>query len=68
MFWLAATVAIRMRENSFRKKYENYTKEFVKNADIKRKAYTAVAAKMARVVYSMITHGTDYYCTYVCDS
>jgi transposase len=24
MFWMAATIAIRMRENTFRKKYENY--------------------------------------------
>ncbi len=64
VFWLAATIAIRMRENSFRKKYENYIKDSPKNADLKRKAYVAVAAKMARVVYSMITHNTDYYCTY----
>ncbi|MEA2096045.1 MAG: transposase [Candidatus Cloacimonadota bacterium] len=64
MFWLASTIAIRMRENTFRKKYENYIKESPKNADIKRKAYVAVAAKIARVVYSMITHNTDYYCTH----
>ena len=31
------------------------------NADLaRRKAYTAVAAKMARVVYAVITTGTDY--------
>ena len=64
MFWLASTIAIRMRENTFRKKYENYLKETSKNADVKRKAYVAVAAKMARVVYSLITHNTDYYCTH----
>lgn len=63
-FWMAATIATRMRENTFRKKYENYLQGTSKNADIKRKAYVAVAAKMARVVYSMITHNTDYYCTY----
>lgn len=63
-FWMAATIATRMRENTFRKKYENYLQETSKNADVKRKAYVAVAAKMARVVYSMITHNTDYYCTY----
>ena len=64
MFWMAATIAIRMRENTFRKKYWNYIKEYPKNADIKRKAYVAVAAKMARVVYCIITHNTDYYCTH----
>lgn len=64
MFWMAATIAIRMRDNTFRKKFANYTKEDPTNANLKRKAYTAVAAKMARVAYSMIRHGTDYYCTH----
>ncbi len=64
MFWLAATVAIRMRENTFRKKFENYIKGDPSNADLKRKAYTAVAAKMARVAYSMIKTQTDYLCTH----
>lgn len=65
MFWMAATTAIRMRENTFRKKYENYIKEGPKNADLKRKAYVAVAAKMSKVVYSIIHHQTDYFCTHV---
>jgi transposase len=65
MFWLASTIAIRMRENTFRKKYENYIKEDPKNPNLKRKAYVAVAAKMARVVYSMIHHQTDYFCTHL---
>ncbi len=64
MLWLAATIAIRMRENTFRKKFTNYTKGDPTNVNLKRKGYTAVAAKMARVVYSMIRHGTDYYCTH----
>ena len=64
MFWLAATIAIRMRENTFRKKYENYIKGGQNNVDLKRKAYTAVAAKMARVAYSMIKTQTDYLCTH----
>lgn len=61
-FWLAGTVALRMRENTFRKKFENYTKEDPKNADLKRKGYTAVAVKMARVAYSLIKTNTDYRC------
>ncbi len=52
-FWIASTIAVRMRENSFRKKFDNYIKEDPKNDDIKRKGYTAVAAKMARVAYSV---------------
>jgi len=64
MFWIAGKVAIRMRENTFRKKYENYIKGDPNNADLKRKATTAVAAKMARVAYSMIKTQTDYLCTH----
>ena len=61
-FWMAATIAIRMRENPFRKKYENRIKEDPKNADIKRKAYTAVAAKMAKIAYTVVKSETDYRC------
>lgn len=63
-FWLAATVALRQRENSFRTKYENYIRRDPNNPDLKRKAYTAVAAKMARVVYALIKSATDYRCYY----
>lgn len=61
-FWIAATVAIRMRENTFRRKYENYIKTDPCDKDLKRKAYVAVAAKMARVTYGLIKSGTDYRC------
>lgn len=63
-FWLAATVAIRMRENTFRQKYEKYIKADPSDKDLKRKAYTAVAAKIARVAYSIIKAGIDYRCFY----
>lgn len=58
--WMAGTVAIRMRQNSFRRKFEDYIRPDPQNADRRRKGYTAVAAKMARVVYAVITTGTDY--------
>ncbi len=61
-FWFAATIAIRMRENSFRDKYERYLKTEPGNADRKRKALTAVAAKMARVAYSLVKNKTPYRC------
>jgi transposase len=61
-FWLAATVAIRLRENTFRKKFENYIQQDPNNDDLKRKGYTAVAAKMARVVYGIIKNETNYRC------
>ena len=59
-YWLAATVAIRLRENSFRWKYERYMAKDPTNADLKRKAYTAIAIKMARVAHALIKSGTDY--------
>jgi hypothetical protein len=61
-FWMAGTSAIRMRENTFRKKYENYVKSDPQNPDLKRKAYTAVAAKIARVAYGLVKSGCDYRC------
>jgi len=61
-FWIAGTSAIRMRENTFRKKYENYIKPDPQNPDLKRKAYTAVAAKIARVAYGLVKSGCDYRC------
>jgi transposase len=61
-FWLAGTVAIRMRENTFRKKFENYIKQDPTNADLKRKGYTAVASKVARVAYGIVKNQTNYRC------
>lgn len=59
-FWMAGTVAVRMRQNSFCRKYEDYIRPDPHNRDRRRKAYTAVAAKMARVVYAVIISGIDY--------
>ena len=47
-FWMAAQVAIRQRDNSFRTKFERYIAKDRDNADLRRKALTAVTAKMAR--------------------
>lgn len=60
-FWMAANIAVRMRANTFRSKYERYVRGDQHNADLKRKAYTAVTAKMARTAYSMIKNDVDYY-------
>ena len=59
-FWMAGTVAIRMQQNSFRRKFEDYIRPDPKSADRRRTGYTAVAAKMARVVYAVVTTGTEY--------
>ena len=61
-FWMAGLVAIHQRENAFRDKYERYLSSTPFDADRKRKALTAVAAKMARVAYAVVKHGSDYQC------
>jgi transposase len=60
VLWMAASIAVRMRENSFRDKYERYMRSDPGSTDRKRKAYVAVAAKIARVAYALIQSGADY--------
>jgi transposase len=59
-FWFAATVAVRQRENSFRDKYERYIAPDPLDPDRKRKALTAVAAKMARVAHAIVKRKSPY--------
>ena len=59
-FWIAAQVAIRQRDNSFRAKFERYIAKDRDNADLKRKALTAITAKMARITHAVIKTGADY--------
>lgn len=59
-FWLAGQVAVRQRENNFRDKYNRYISKDRDNKDLRRKALTAVAVKMARVAHALIKHETDY--------
>jgi transposase len=58
--WMAGQVAIRQRENSFRDKVERTIARDRHNADLRRKALTAITAKMARVVHAVIKRGDDY--------
>lgn len=59
-FWVAAQVAIRQPDNSFRAKFERYTAKDRDNADLRRKALTAITAKMARTAHAIIKSGSDY--------
>lgn len=59
-FWMAGQIAVRQRENNFRDKFERYIARDRDNRDLKRKALTAVAAKMARTAHAMIVSETDY--------
>jgi transposase len=60
IFGLAGLRAIHLRENEFRAKYQRYMNCNPVDQDRKRKALTVIAAKMARVVYAVVKHGTDY--------
>ena len=53
-------MAIRQRENGFRDKFERYVAGDRHDADLRRKAFTAITAKMARVAYALIKGGADY--------
>lgn len=59
-FWLAAQVAIHQRDNSFRDHFGRHTAKDRDNKDLRRKALSAVAAKMARVAHALVKTGTDY--------
>lgn len=59
-FWFAGRVAVRLRESSIRDKYERYTAPDPRSPDRRRKAYTAIAAKMARITYAVIKTGRPY--------
>jgi hypothetical protein len=57
---MAAQVAARQRDNSFRDKLGRYVAGHADDADRRRKAMTALAAKMARVAHAVIKTGTEY--------
>jgi hypothetical protein len=46
---MAAQSAVRMRENSLRRKFDRYVESNPLDADLRRKAYSALAAKLARI-------------------
>jgi hypothetical protein len=58
--WIAGQVAIRQKEKGFRHKFERYIARDRDNPDLRRKALTAITAKMARVVHAVGKSGSDY--------
>ena len=58
--WMAGQVAIVQRANSFRDKFQRYIAKDRDNQHLRRKAYTAIAAKMARTVHAIIKSGEPY--------
>lgn len=58
--WVAAQVAIRQRDNGFRDKFERYIAKDRNNPDLRRKALTAITAKMARVAHAVVKSGQQF--------
>nr|WP_319412670.1 IS110 family transposase [uncultured Cohaesibacter sp.] len=58
--WMAGQVAILQSANTFRDKFERYISKDRHNTHLRRKAYTAIAAKMARTVHGIIKRGEPY--------
>lgn len=59
-FWFAGRIAVRSREHSVRDKFERYVAAEPFSAARRRKAYTAIAAKMARITHAEIKTGRPY--------
>ncbi|MBB3956968.1 transposase [Novosphingobium sediminicola] len=59
-FWMATQVAVRQRDNSFRDKLGRYVAGYGNDPDRRRKAMTALTAKMARVAHAVIKTGAEY--------
>ena len=51
---------MRVKENTLQAKYARYIKKDPENADLKRKAMTATAAKLCRVVHGVIKTKQPY--------
>lgn len=58
--WMAGQVAILGKANSFRDKFERYIAKDRHNRHLRRKAYTAIAAKMARTAHAVVKTGEPY--------
>lgn len=58
--WMAGQVAVSQRANSFRDKFERYITKDRHNTNLRRKASTAIAAKMARTVHAVVKSGEPY--------
>lgn len=58
--WMAGQVAIMQKTNGSRDKFERYIANDRQNTHLRRKSYTAIAAKMARTVHGIIKRGEPY--------
>lgn len=59
--WQAAMTAVRMRENPFHDKFQRYIAGAPHDLDLRRKARTAVTAKLARVVHALVKTNKIYH-------
>jgi|TARA_B110000046_G_scaffold142393_1_gene149179 hypothetical protein len=57
---MAGQVAILQKTNSFRDKFDRYIIKDRHNTHLRRKAYTTIAAKVARTMHGIIKYGEPY--------
>ena len=60
MLWMAGQTAVLKRTNSLRDKFERHISRDRHTAHLRRKAYIAIAAKMARIALTVFKHGEPY--------
>ena len=58
--WMAGQTAVLKRTNSFRDTFGRSISKDRHNAHLRRKACTAIAAKIARAVHAVVNHGDPY--------
>jgi transposase len=58
--WLASQAAVLKPANSLRDRFERYIPQDRHNPDLRRKAFSAIAAKMARTIHAVIESGQLY--------
>ncbi len=57
---MVGQIAVLKRNNSFRGKFEDYISKDRHNAHLRRKAYTAIAANIARTVHAVLKCSEPY--------
>ncbi len=60
VLWMAGQTAVLPRANSFRDKFERYITQGRHNPHLRRKAYMAIAAKMARTIHAVVKYGEPH--------
>ena len=60
VLWMTGHTDVLQRANSLRDKFERYISQDRHNPHLRRKAYTAIAAKTARTIHAVVKLGEPY--------